>query len=140
MKTCFLQMFSEYEPPELLLEALSQAAIVAADLDPAARSASVAIHAEQYIPRRHLAIVEQDICALYGLNVFSLTATHPASELQKIEPEELMALFVSQNPISRGSLAGASWDWDGCSLTIRLKANGKQVLEESSEAVCRILR
>ena len=140
MKTCFLQMFSEYEPPELLLEALSQAAIVAADLDPAARSASVAIHAEQYIPRRHLAIVEQDICALYGLNVFSLTATHPASELQKIEPEELMALFVSQNPISRGSLAGASWDWDGCSLTIRLKANGKQVLEESSDAVCRILR
>ena len=45
-------MFPDYVPPEDLAMALSQAAIVAADIDPEKRSVSVVVHAESYIPQR----------------------------------------------------------------------------------------
>ena len=50
----FLNMFPDYEPPEALEAALSQAAIVAADIDPERRGVAVAVHSENYIPQRML--------------------------------------------------------------------------------------
>ena len=47
-----LNMFPDYVPPEEIGSVLSRAAIVAADIDPAARSVEVAAHSETYIPRR----------------------------------------------------------------------------------------
>ena len=123
-------MFPDYEPPEELFGALSQAAIVAADIDPEMGAVSVAIHSETYIPQRLLSKAGKDIATLYGLRRLDLVASHPATELQKIEPEELMQLFVSRNSMTRGSLAGAKWEWQGSDLTIRLVANGKNELEE----------
>ena len=135
METCFFRMFSDYAPPEPLKSALSQAAIVAADLDPATRKVTVAIYSETYIPRRYLTAAQQDICALYGLNSLTLTGTYPAGQLQNIEPEELLSLFVQENSMTRGILAGAQWIWEGNRLTIHLQANGKQLLEECIPAV-----
>ena len=103
----FANMFPDYEPPEALNGALSQAAIVAADIDPAARRIHVALHSDGYIPKRLLDQVAKEICTSYGLLGFELVATHPASELHKIEPEELRDLFVVQNSMARGTLAGA---------------------------------
>ena len=57
----FLHMFPDYEPPEELQAALSQAAIVAADIDAADRSVSVAVHSESYIPGRLLDRTAKDI-------------------------------------------------------------------------------
>ncbi len=139
-KIPFLHMFPDYEPPEELYAALSQAAIAAADIDAAARSVTVAIYAEHYIPGRLLEQAAKEIASLYGLRELNLTATHPASQLQKIEPEELMQLFVSLNSMARGSLAGAKWEWEGENLTIRLVANGKQALEEHIPTVQNLLR
>ncbi len=135
METCFFRMFSDYAPPEPLKSALSQAAIVAADLDPATRKVTVAIYSETYIPRRYLTAAQQDICALYGLNSLTLTGTYPAGQLQNIEPEELLSLFVQENSMTRGILAGAQWSWEENRLTIHLQANGKQLLEECIPAV-----
>ena len=42
----FLNMFPDYEPPEALQEALSQAAIVAADINPNTRSVDIAVYSE----------------------------------------------------------------------------------------------
>ena len=109
-KTYFLNMFSDYEPPEALQSVLSQAAIVAADLDPASRRMSVAIHSPDYIPNRLLTLAEKDLCEIYGLQRLQLTAVHPADQLTKIEPEELTELFVEENSMNRGSLAGAKWE------------------------------
>ncbi len=134
-KTYFLNMFSDYEPPETLANALSQAAIVAADIDPASRSVSVALEAKTYIPRRLLDQAAREVCTCYGLRSMELTAVHPASELHKVEPEELMNLFVSMNSMTRGSLAGARWEWVENTLTIFLAANGKDELEECLPAV-----
>ena len=139
-RTCFLNMFSDYEPPEALKSALLQAAIVAADLNPAARMVSVVVHSEGYIPQRLLDQAAKEICEAYGLNRMELTATHPADQLHSIEPEELMNLFVRQNSMARGSLAGAKWIWDENVLMVHLLANGKKELEESVPVVQRILQ
>ena len=135
----FLQMFSEYRPGEDLSGVLSVVRITGADLDPATRQAVVTLYADQYIPMRLLEKVERDICSLYGLRHFEIHMTHPAEELQKVEPEELMQLFVEENSMNRASLAGAGWKWDGDALVISLRANGKAALEEVVPAVCRKL-
>ena len=136
----FLNMFSQYQPPEPLLSVLSQAAITAADIDPAARRIDAELYCDTYIPRRQMEKICDDICDVYSLRRLNLTATHPASELTKIEPEELMAMFVEQNSMARGSLAGAKWSWEGQTLTVDLVASGKAVLEECAPSVRNLLR
>ena len=133
-------MFPDYEPPEALVPVLSQAAIAAADISAEERSVHVVLHSESYIPQRLLDQTAKEISGLYGLRRMNLTATHPASELQKIEPEELRDLFVMHDSMARGSLAGAKWEWSGESLTIRLAANGKAALMEHVPAVQQNLR
>ena len=144
-KIYLTNMFPDYEPPEELCAALSQAAIVAADVDMEYRSVHVLIHSESYIPQRLLNSVAREIGPLYGLKSMILEATHPASELQRIEKEELMNLFVCRDSMTRGSLAGARWEWEGNHLSIHLKANGRdpilelvpQVESELRERFCR---
>ena len=129
-KVYFPNMFPDYEPPEALNGALSQAAIVAADIDPATRYVKAALYMEQYVPKRLLDQVAKDLTLMYGLSRVELVATHPESELHRIEPEELRDLFVAQNSMTRGTLAGAKWTWEGTQLHIKLLANGKKELEE----------
>ena len=57
-----------------------------------------------------------------------------------MEPEELRELFVSRNSMTRGSLAGAQWIWEGNRLIVRLLGNGKKELEEQIPAVQTALR
>ena len=133
-------MFPDYEPPEQLRAALDQAAIVVADIEPEVGRVGVAVHSENYIPQRLLNQAAKDISALYGLRLLEITATHPESELHKIEPEELMQLFVSRNSMARGVLAGAKWEWDGNDLRIHLLANGKDALLEHIPVIQNQLR
>ena len=136
----FLNMFPDYEPPEALQSALSQAAIAAADIDPRHRTIDVVLESDSYIPRRILDLAVKEIGSLYGLSSLNLTAVHPESELHKIEAEELRDLFVSRNSMTRGSLAGARWEWEGTELTVKLAANGKKELEELVPQVQNVLR
>ena len=133
-------MFPDYEPSEEEFAALSQAAIVAADIDVEAGKVEVAVHSERYIPQRLLDRVGKNVSGLYGLRGLLLTATHPETELQKIETEELMQLFVARNSMARGSLAGAKWLWNGANLTIKLVANGRDALQEHVLEVQNVLR
>ena len=133
-------MFPDYEPPEELFAALSQAAVVAADIDPEKRRVDVAIHSENYIPKRMLDSVTQNLQEIYGLKTMVITATHPANQLQAVEPEELMALFVEQNSMNRGALAGAQWHWEGETLLVKLQGNGLQQLQETAPNICKQLR
>ena len=68
-----------------------------------------------------------------------ITATHPASQLTNVQSEEIRELFVAENSMNRGSLAGAQMRWEGQTLHIQLAANGKKLLEEAVPAVCRNL-
>ncbi len=138
-KVEFLNMFARYQPSEALQSVFSQAAVAAADIDAEAGWVSVCIHADNYIPMRYLEEASKEIAEVYGLRSLELTATHPADQLTQIQPEELMALFVAQNSMNRGSLAAAKWDWDANTLRIQLLRNGKKELEEAVPAVRRYL-
>ncbi len=129
-KIYFFNMFPDYEPPEELYAALSQAAIVAADIDPQSRRVCVAVHAPAYIQKGLLELAQKEIRELYGLAALELTATYPAEELHKIDPVDLMQMFMAHNSMARGSLAGAKWEWNGEELTVKLRGNGKKELEE----------
>ena len=131
----FLNMFPDYEPPEELSTALSQAVIVAADIDPVRQSVEVAVEAEQYIAARKLEALAKDLQTCYGLQLVHITATHPAHQLHCIEPEELRDLFVEQNSIARGSLAGAQWIWEDHVLHVKLRGNGVKELSEAARSV-----
>ena len=135
----FLNMFSDYQPPEDLFGYLSQAAITAADIDMEKRSVSVTIHAETYIPQKLLIKAAGDIRDAYGLRQLQIEPVYPSTQLQSVGPEDLMQLFVSENSMTRGSLAGASWSWEGETLHIDLMANGKDILLECVPAVRRRL-
>ena len=136
----FLNMFSDYAPPEDLQKAISQAAIVAADVDPETRIVSVAIRSDHYISAAVLQQVQREVAEVYGLARMDITATHPADQLQYIEPEELMEFFVAEDSMNRGSLAGARWEWEENTLHVHLMANGKQTLQQAVPAVTRQLR
>ena len=110
--------------------ALSQAAVVAADILPESGSISVAVHCPEYIPQAVWDRTAKDVAELYGLRELTVSATYPASELHRMEPGELMQLFVAQDSMARGVLAGAQWSWEGNELTVKLAANGKSILEE----------
>ena len=139
-KVFFLNMFPDYEPPEGLKEALSQAAVVAADIVPEKRRVDVAIFSECYIPKRLLDTVSKEIAQCYGLKKLHITATHPAHQLQCVEPEEVLSMFVEQNSMNRGALAGAKWQWEENTLSVKLMGNGVEMLQESASQVCRILQ
>jgi hypothetical protein len=129
-KIYYSNMFPEYEPPEELYNVLAQAAIVSADIDAEQAHVAVMLHSNDYIPQRLLNMASSDTARIYGLRRLDLIATHPADQLHKIEPAELMALFVQQNSMNRSSLAGAKWEWEGERLIIRLVGNGKKDLVE----------
>ena len=135
-----LNMFPDYEPPEQLKSMFAQAVLVAADIDPSSRSVSAVVHSPTYIPQRLSDRLSREIAEIYGLKELRLICTHPPGELTKIEPDELMALFVAEDSISRGALAGAGWNWIGNTLQIQLLANGKDPLCKCIPAVCAKLR
>ena len=137
--TLFLNMFPDFAPPEALLPVLSQAAIVAGEIDPVKRGVSLVLHTENYIPQWELDGVAHAVAGLYGLESLHLQAVHPASQLTKIHPRELMELFVREDSLSRAALAGAGWRWEGNTLHIQLRANGKKALEACVPGVCRSL-
>ena len=93
-------------------------ALAAADIDPANRRVTMAVRSDSYIPRHILDDVAQNVCDLYGLVKMEITAVFPPDQLHCIEPAELMHMFVSADSMTRGSLAGARWDWEGETLTL----------------------
>ena len=136
----FLDMFSDYVPPEPLLSVLSQAAIVAADMDPAARRVSVTVKMHSYLTNRYVAMAEESIQKLYELNGVTILPRYSEDQLQNVDESDLMDLFVSQNSMTRSSLSGAKWEWDGTKLSILLPSNGKAEVEDCIPAVRNILK
>ena len=122
-------MFPDYVPPEELKDALAQAAIAAADIDPELRRVHVALSVPVYRPFWVWERVGKELANLYGMRAVTLTPAYPADQLHCIEGAELMQMFASRDSMTRASLAGAQWEWKDTELTIRLPANGKAAVE-----------
>ncbi len=139
-KISFLNMFPDYVPPEALNSVFSQAELLAADIDPETRKVSVSIYSPTYIRQADIDRICREIGELYDLHELNVDATFPKDQLHRLDPEELLSMFVAENSMSRGSLAGAQWNWEGMTLSIDLKANGKSILLECIPGVTRKLR
>ena len=133
-------MFSAYQPPEELQTLLSQAVLVGADIDPERRNIQAYIHNEIYIPKRILHQVGRGIATAYGLHRVELNGTYPADQLQAIETDELLQMFISRDSMARGVLAGAKWVWNDNTLRIQLKSNGKDIVLETIPHVRQTLK
>ncbi len=138
-KVLFSHLFSQCEVPEEWCQLLLGAEVLTGSIDVPNNSISVTLRCDAYIPSRVLRAVAQRIKEQYGFLEVQLHAEFPAADIVKLEPDELMGLFVEQNSMARGILAGAQWMWTGNVLTVFLKANGKAVLEECIPEVCRLL-
>ena len=134
-KVQFWNMFALYQPPEQEAALFAQAAVRAAQIDPVKRTVMVEMEAPGYIPERIIQSVSRQIEAHYGLERLEIYQYFPESELAKLEPGELTTMFVAEDSICRGTLAGAKYEWEGTDLTIRLRANGKDTLEACIPAV-----
>ena len=132
----FLNMFSDYEPPEELKSHLSQAAVISAQISAASRWVDVTLFSPKYLPMRLLHTVCTDLQTIYDLREMTITAQHPADELHNMDERDLLTLFVMNNPLCRGSMAGAAWEWEGEKLTIHLRGNGKADVEACVPFVC----
>ena len=131
----FLNMFSAYEPDESACDFLSQAQILSADVDAQRRRIDMQIFCPVYIPKSVMQSVCQQIMAVYGLAALQVSPKYPASQMSAMGGDDLMAMFVMENSMTRGYLAGAQWVWDNNTLTVKLRANGKKVIEECIGAV-----
>ena len=134
-KVQFWNMFALYQPPEQEAALFAQAAVRAAQIDPVKRTVMVEMEAPGYIPERIIQSVSRQIEEHYGLERLEIYQYFPESELAKLEPGELTSMFVAEDSICRGTLAGAKYEWEGTDLTIRLRANGKDTLEACIPAV-----
>ena len=132
-------MFSDYIPDESLRHALDAATICAAEIDPQRRNIWVRTSFLSYIPQKDLQQIGKEISVRYGLNEVCIDPVFPSGELNKIDPNELLQLFVEQDSMSLGTLAGARWNWEGENLTVCLLANGKEELEKCIPSVREII-
>jgi len=136
----FLDMFSAYEPDAEGYAYLCSAKVIGADVDAERRRVDVTVSSDTYIPMIQLRYARQQIMAFYGLQELQIRTKYPGDVLQDMLPEDLMALFVAEDSMARGSLAGAQWSWEGEQLTVHLRANGKKVLDACIPAVKNVLR
>ena len=133
-------MFPDYEPPEEHSYVFCQAAVVAADIDIARRCLDIVLYSEEYLSNRLLKHISTDLKNFCGISRIELTATHPKEAMYAMDTEDLRDLFVDENSMNRGILAGAQWGWEDNVLTIHLSANGKQTVLEAVPVVTRKLR
>ena len=135
----FFDIFPDYDPPEEQRINLSGAHLLDAQINQLERRIDVTFYSDRYISSQHLNAAAGWLRQYYQLRDVSIQCKHPPEELHKMEPMELRDLFVAEDSMARGSLAGACWQWQENTLNICLKANGKKALEESAPKVCRIL-
>ncbi len=136
----FLDMFSDYTPAEPDARVLDGITIRSGQIDYAQGAIFVELDADEYVSAQFLQEIAREVEFVYGLRRLETEIHYPPSQLEKIQPQELMALFVAENSMCMGSLAGAKWEWTGEMLTIHLRANGKKMVEECVPNVVRRLR
>ncbi|MBQ3251674.1 MAG: PolC-type DNA polymerase III [Oscillospiraceae bacterium] len=132
-------MFSAFEPDEATGVCFANTQILSADVDAQHRKIEMTLYSPAYIPASVMQSVRQQVMAAYGLADLRIMATFPPTEITRMEADDLMALFVAENSMTRGFLAGAQWLWDANVLTVKLRANGKKILEECIPSVKRAL-
>ena len=127
-QVCFRDLFLDYTPPETLLDSVPQMSVVKAEIDRPARSIRLQLTSEDYITEKNLELVRTQIEERYGLKTLTLDVSFPPEALAQMDFYDLSRVFVRAYSPAAAILAGAKWELDGETLTIRLQANGRQEL------------
>ena len=131
----FLDMFRGYEPEEPLRQILSSLRITGAELDQSQRTIDLTLFSPVYIPYRYIDEAISETTRIYMVRRMDFSVSFPSDQLHKIEPEELKWMFVNENSMFRGSLAGCCWEWNDDRLLCRLRGNGKKELEKAAPKI-----
>ena len=135
----FLDMFPDFEPPEKLMQCFEQILVTGAQIDQINRRIDMELFCPEYIPLKVLDDASKNIVRAYQLRNLKLMMRHPSDQLHRVGKLEIRDLFILENSMAVGSLAGAKIDWEGNTLFVRLKGNGKKELEEAAGKIAREL-
>ena len=136
----FPALFPGFEPPEELAGALSRLAIVHAELDREARRIHLDAQAEQYLSEKQLQTLCLAIEKAYGLQKLELLVRYPESELANMDFRDLAQVFIRAFSPCAAILAGARWEVGEQTLTIHLKANGKDTILQHAKKAEQFIR
>ncbi len=126
----FSALFPDYTPPEGFLEAFAALRVTHAELDRERRRIHLEAASEQYIPQSVLQEAAQALKKRYALASMELLARFPEQALSSLDPKDLAQVFIRAYSPAAGILAGAEWTVGEEEIFIRLRANGKKLLEE----------
>ena len=129
-------MFPGYQPNEDSPGVFSEILVSSAEIDPEYRLVYVKAFSPNYLTVKERERYEREIESFYDLRRVDLELNFPAHLLSSIHPDELRDLFVSENSMLRGTLAGAQWTWEEQHLNIHMRANGKAMVEEVAGKWC----
>ena len=140
-KILLRDMFSEYRPDGPMSALLQELTVKGADVNPNLSSVEVAVFSESYLRKKDLEKLEREIAECYGIRTLRIYATYPESVLHEMPFEEMRSLFVDEDSMCLGILAGAKWSWQGeGTVKISLQANGVDALKECTHAVSSQIR
>ena len=124
----FLDLFLGYEPPEAIRAEVETLAVEHAGIDREARTISLRLSSGVYITEALLSQMASELEARYGLRRLELSIQYPPEALASFDYRDLYRVFVKAYSPSAAILAGAGYALEGDTLTIHLRANGKNEL------------
>ena len=136
----FPALFPGFEPPEELAQALERLAVVHAELDRDARTIRLDAQAEKYIAEKQLQTLCRAVEKAYGLKSLELSVRYPEEELPHMDFRDLAQVFIRAFSPSAAILAGAQYTVEDNTVTIHLRANGKDSILQNAKKGEQFLR
>ena len=126
----FFTLFSNIDAPECRIPNVEML-VSGVDLDTDARSITVEVRCDQYVPAAQLNECGKALIRAYGLRDVRILPVFPAEELEKLEPTEITRILAEAYSPARGILAGSRWEPDtsAACVHIHLQANGADELK-----------
>ena len=132
----FLDIFMDYQPPEILRVTLSQAAVARCDVDSVNRIFDFELLAPRYISRGDIRTIQSGLVEVYHLTDCIIDEHYDINSVEDVTIQELRDMFCGYNPMARGVLAGASCQWADGEVTVQLRGNGKEHLKDAVKPIC----
>ena len=136
----FPALFPGFEPPEELAQALERLAVVHAELDRDARTIRLDAQAEKYLAEKQLQTLCRAVEKAYGLKSLELSVRYPEEELPHMDFRDLAQVFIRAFSPSAAILAGAQYTVEDDTVTIHLRANGKDSILQNAKKGEQFLR
>ncbi len=124
------KLFSRYEPDEAGQTFFASACVLHADINAQARAMTVFVTSDTYLPQKSIDAACREISKLYALKELRIEPKYSPDCLADFDYSEIKDVIVRRFSFAAGILAGCSWEREGKTLHLQLKANGVDQLEQ----------